>query len=234
MRIFVPSYGRPEGCSSLAYLPSAMVVVPESQAESYRRSYGSAVVAIPNDKDGSAPKKRNALLDLAKPDELIWMIDDDLIRIFKIKGDAIFEIEELLEAHWNLMEEMGICFGGFSIYSDPAKYAEYAPLSFTKPSYQCVAIRNIGLRYDESLGRFEDVDMFLQIVHQKHMVLRDNRYFFEFECNKDKAVKKQVGGIEGNEAAYQDAMKRLVQKWGSVIKVKDGKVNGAKSPLKGP
>lgn len=237
MKVLVPSYKRAGTASTMDLISCATIVVPESQQAEYEKAYPDRVIAIDDKKDGSVAKKRNAVLDLVRPGELLWMLDDDLICVDRIKSGQEFDIEQILENHANMMEDHNADFGGFSIYSDPVKYAEYAPFSLTKPSYGAVCIRNIGVRYDEDLGRYEDADYFLKCLHAKSKVLRDNRYFFKFECNKDvqKNSKKnvQIGGIAGDETQYNNALEKLVKRWGSVIKIKDGKMNGVKVPIKG-
>ena len=144
------------------------------------------------------------------------------------------DVEQTLEVFGNVADEAGAFFGGFSIYNDPGKMAEYAPFSFTKPSYGCVYVRNDPeIRYDESLTRHEDVDIYLQYMLKHRMVFRDNRYFFKFQCNKDVAKKTQAGGIDGGDLAHDQALKSLRNKWGNLIKVKDGKMNGVHPPIPG-
>lgn len=233
MRVFVPSFGRAGHASTMDRLREAVAVVPESQASEYEQHYPGRVVAIRDSDDGSVPKKRNAVLRLMEKRELAWMLDDDLKRVTWLKHGAVDDLDELLERHWALMQSAGADFGGFGVSSDPVKYTEHAPFSLTKPSYAAVCIRNIGIAYDESLGRFEDMDFFLRYLSRRRRVLRDNRYFFEFECNKGKSDKKQVGGIEGNDHAHEDAKQILVRRWGRAIKLKSGLVAGINVPIKG-
>lgn len=234
MRILVPSYGRAGFASTMDLIPSANIVVPKSQEADYRKHYGDRVISIPDHLDGNVAKKRNACLSLVDNDELFWLIDDDLISVEFIKFDQLYDIEQVLFNHWCSMESFGFGFGGFSIYSDPVKYMEYQPFSLSKPSYGAVCIRKTdGLVYDEDLGRFEDADYFLMALHKGLKVLRDNRIYFKFQDNSDIAKKKQVGGIDGSELKFAEALKKLQKRWGSVIKIKDGKMNGIKSPRKG-
>ena len=166
--------------------------------------------------------------------EACFMVDDDLLEVLKIKHGKMDDIEQTLEAFANLADEMGVYFGGFSIYSDPVKYAEYAPFSFTKPCYQCVYIRRDSeLTYDEDLGRYEDADIYLQYMLKHRIVLRDNRYHFRFECNKDTTNKTQRGGIEHNESRHGLALDKLIRRWGDLIKQKDGRMNGVNQPIQG-
>jgi len=234
MKILVPSYGRAGFASTMDLIPDAFIVVPEKQSNDYEKFYPNRVWSIDDTKDGSVPKKRNACLDLVDEDELFWMLDDDLQYVHKIKGEEVTEIIDILENHFYVMEQLNISFGGFALSHDPVKYAEYSPFSFTKPSWQCVAIRkHKNIRYDEELKRFEDADYYLQVMKEKKIVLRDNRYFFTFECNKDVSIKSQVGGIEGDDVFHAESLNVLINRWGDLIKMKDGKMNGVKQPFKG-
>lgn len=233
MRILVPSYGRAGFASTMVSMPTAQIVVPESQSDEYERWYSGRVIAIPDEKDGNVAKKRNAILELVDDGELFWMCDDDFLKAEAIKHGLVDDVEQLLESHYDLMQSHNASFGGFSIYQDPVKYAEYAPFSFTKPSYGIVCVRKmLGVNYDTELGRFEDVDYFLKTIHKGGEVLRDNRFYFHFQCNKDKKS-DQVGGIDGDENDYRKALDKLIKRWGSVIKVKDGKMMGINQPLLG-
>ena len=234
IRIFIPSYGRAGLASTMRILPSAQIVVPLSQLDEYDRFYPGRVVPIPDESDGHIARKRNAILDLLDEDEACFMVDDDLLSVDKIKHGKLSDVEQTMEVFSNLAEDAQAYFGGFSNYNDPGKMAEYAPLSFTKPSYGCVYIRNdSNIRYDESLGRHEDVDVYLQYMLEHRFVLRDNRYYFKFECNKDVSKKAQPGGIEGGELEHYSALIALRNKWGDLIKIKDGNMNGVHQPIKG-
>ena len=234
MKILVPSYGRDGTASTMDILPSALIVVPESQREQYERHYPGRVIAIPDDQDGNISKKRNAMLELLAHGEACWMVDDDLQRVHRMKDGYVQDVEQVLESFTVLAEQLGAFYGGFSNTSDPVKYAEYAPFSLCKPSYGCVYIRRDSrITYDTDLGRHEDADIYLQYMNKHRRVIRDNRYYFQFECNKDTAKKTQRGGIEHNEEHYNPALDKLIHKWGDLIKVKNGKMNGTRQPISG-
>ena len=229
--MLIPSFGRGGGTSTDSII-SGTLVIPASQESSYANNPGH-IELIPDDRDGSVAKKRNACLDLCDPGELVWLIDDDLKRVDWIKHGPVDDVDQLLESHADLMDSIGADFGGFAITADPVRYIEQRPFSLTKPSYGAVCIRNTGLRYDEALSRHEDADYFLQVLHSGGKVIRDNRFFFTFDCNADKQ-KKQVGGIVGTESDHRAALGLLVKRWGKRIKIKDGKMNGIDTPRRGP
>ncbi len=227
MKILVPSFGRAGKASTLDKVEGSHVVVPECQRADYERFYTGRVIAIPDHKDGRIAKKRNAVLDLVGEGELFWMLDDDLEKVIMLKNKSNLDVAEILSRHHSLMEDYKADFGGFSIYSDPIKYAEYCPFSLTKQSYGAVAVRNVGIRYDEDLRRHEDADFFLRMAHEKKRILRDNRYYFQFSCNKDVAKKVQAGGIEETEDQSRSSLGILKRRWGNMIKLDDrGRMKG--------
>ena len=235
MKIYVPSYGRAGEASTMDLIEDALIVVPDSQAQGYEEHYPNRVVSIDDAKDGSVARKCNGILDLVDDGELFWMIDDDLLRVHRLKKEEEYSIQEILESHWQAMESFDITYGGFNLTSDPIRYLEYQPFSITKPSYGAVCIRKLpDVRYDEDLGRHEDADYFLQVMKAGGKILRDNRFFFEFECNKDSVKSKQGGGIAGGEDEFEEALQKLIKRWGKWVKLKNGKMNGVKTPRKGP
>lgn len=84
MIICVPSYKRAEICITDKYIIGAKIIVPESQAEEYRK-YHENVISIPDELDWNISKKRNAILDLF-PNEDIVMLDDDIIEFTKLEN----------------------------------------------------------------------------------------------------------------------------------------------------
>jgi hypothetical protein len=233
VRILVPSYGRANHCPTLHKIPSAQVVVPDSQYSEYNKNYKGRVIGIDDSKDGCIAKKRNAILDLVKEGELFWMLDDDLVSCTFLKQGEVDDIEQVLYRHWQCMEDMNCFFGGFNVTSDPVRYCEYAPFSRTKASYQAVCVRKCNLRYDEELGGLEDCDYFVQVMNLKRECFRDNRYFFEFPSNQTKSEIKQEGGIDYANNNTSDKLQKLRKKWGAIIKIKDGQSMGARVPIDG-
>ena len=80
--IYIPSYNRSERVRTYEYLGTGHIVVPESQESLYKKRYGDAVITIPDKRDGSVSKKRNAVLDLIQERETDgygWVCDDDFI-----------------------------------------------------------------------------------------------------------------------------------------------------------
>ena len=86
--IYIASYNRFNNVRTFDYLGVGNIVVPESQADDYRKHYGKAVITVPDSKDGSVSKKRNAILELIQEqqaDGYGWILDDDIKHIKRKK-----------------------------------------------------------------------------------------------------------------------------------------------------
>lgn len=181
--IYIPSYNRPSSVRTYELLGVGNIVVPESQAEAYRANYGDAVMAIPDHKDGSVNKKRNAIIDLIKKQQengCAWTIDDDLRGIKRKKENYLLEKNEILEL-FNKVElmaqDMGARFAGFDYSEDCMKLKDMAPFSLTKPVFHCVYIdTNDNLRYDERLRVQGDLDFYFQKMNTNRRMLKLNQY----------------------------------------------------------
>ena len=181
--IYIISYKRPDIVRTYDYLKTGHIVVPESQAEDYRKKYGDAVLPIPDERDGSECRKRNAVIDLIKQrqkDGIGWMLDDDLDYIKrkkesnKLTGDEALEIMETLEI---LMRDADIKFAGFDYSEDNMKNKDYAPFSLTKFFCQVVLLDvKDGLRYDERMRVNGDLDFWVQKMQRNRRILKINQY----------------------------------------------------------
>ncbi len=234
MKIFVPSYGRADCSTTMGLIPSAKIVVPQSQLDDYEKNYPGRVIAVDDSQDGSSPKKKNAILSLMEEGELAWVLDDDLKDVYNIKKQQkVTAIEELLESTYNVCQEIGAGFAGFSTTNDIARCNEYKPFSINKISYCAILLHKSDLRHDERLIRTSDIDFFVQTMKSGKIAWRDNRYFFDFVMNRDKEVLTQKGGIRGGAQKHAKYQKLLIEKWGPIIRTKNGKVVGVKLPIKG-
>ena len=181
--IYIPSYNRHDKVRTYEYLGCGHIVVPESQEKDYKKRYGSAVVSIPDKRDGSVNKKRNAVLDLIKENEADgygWTIDDDLICMknkkenIKLSGD---ECLEHLERMYIMAQDMNAFFCGFDYSEDCMKLKDMAPFSLTKPFFYCVLINiNDNIRYDERLRTQGDLDFWIAKINHNRKILKDNRF----------------------------------------------------------
>ena len=242
MKILIPSYNRPGNVATLDFVPSAMVVVPESQRADYEKSYPGKVISIPDEKDGNVAKKRNAILDLLEEGEWAWILDDDLEIVYDLMTLKEYsgEVEKLLENVGVMADDLGVHMAGFMPRMKQAlawRYSPYTPFSLTKPMFQCMCLKkSIDLRYVEELVLHSDLDYWLQCMRKDRMSFRDNRYCLEFAININVTAerKKQVGGIERTEDMNKKARDAINRRWGKeMLESKWGNKTRMKIPVTG-
>lgn len=213
--IFIPSYNRSNDVKTFEYFGEGNIIVPESQADDYRKKYGDNVFAIPDEKDGAIARKRNAVLDVITENGGVgWMIDDDMVSLKRKKENRRYDGEEALELLNQfeiLSQDMEIMYGGFDYSGDCMKLKDFAPFSFNKPVFGCLYVNTADrLRFDERLELNEDTDMFIQKLNHSRKVLKDNRYFAEFH-GLDGGKDSVIGYTREKQRKFADQLNR---KWG--------------------
>lgn len=185
--IYIASYNRFNCVRTFDYLGMGNIVVPESQADDYRKHYGKAVMVIPDSKDGSVSKKRNAILELIKeqqPDGYGWIIDDDFTGLRRKKENIKLEAEnslDIMERTMIMAKDMGAYYGGFDYSADTMKLKDMSPFSVNKIIFGITLVNaNDDLKYDERLRINEDVDFYLQKLNLHRRLIKDNQYCAEF------------------------------------------------------
>lgn len=232
LKIVIPSYGRPSNVLTKKFLPNALLIVPESQAEDYRENYKD-VVAIPDKLDGSAAKKRNAILDMFEDD--VFMIDDDVVSVKnlykdkKISGEAF---EHFIFNAWVMAKDLGAGFFGCNPFSDPRRFKETQPFSLTKQSYGGLGVIKDELRFNTDLSFCEDLDFFLEKLRKYRKVVRYNFLHIIFHDTG-----KGAGGVDYSkkEKRLEDC-RYLENKWGSdIVRLKNEETIeiGVRVPIKG-
>lgn len=181
--IYIPSYNRPDKVITYELLGVGNIVVPESQAEDYRKNYGDAVITIPDSKDGSVNKKRNAIIDLIKlqqEDYSGWVLDDDLKGIKRKKEAYMLSADEILELFEKteiMAKDMNAMFAGFDYSEDCMKLKDMAPFSLNKPCFHSVYLNvSDGIRYDERLRVQGDLEYWIAKMNKNRFVLKMNQY----------------------------------------------------------
>ena len=229
MKIVIVSYGRADKVITRRWLSRADLIVPESQREAYEKNY-KRVVSIPDELDGNIAKKRNAVLDLHKGDDVV-MIDDDIKSVGYNEERAPFHLTEKRLVEFCLMafrmaREIGTVLWGLNPNEDPVNYNIYCPFNLTS----CILGPFLGitkeneLRFAEDLATKEDYDFSLQVLQKHRKVLRFNKYFYVGLHTLNK------GGIVSQRTMESDLSvnKRLQEKWGSSIVILDRKTHTPK------
>ena len=215
--IYIPSYNRSERVRTYEYLGTGHIVVPESQESLYKKRYGDAVITIPDKRDGSVSKKRNAVLDLIQERETDgygWVCDDDFICLRRKKENLKMDGDEALEHFERLYimaKESGAMYGGFDYSSDNLKLKDMTPFSLTKGVFQVALINaNDGIRYDERFRINEDVEFFIQKMNTNRFMIRDNQYVTQ--CYGEDGGSESTIGYDRAEQRYYATM--INNKWG--------------------
>ena len=234
--IYIASYNRADLVRTYEYLGCGKIVVPRSQEKAYRERYGDAVIAIEDEKDGSAAKKRNAILDIInqeQEDGYGWIIDDDLLKIRRKKeGRDLLQDEavEVLERLYIMAKEGGITYGGFDYSLDNMKLKDYQPFSLTKVVFGGVLVyANDGIKYDSRFRINEDVEFWIQKLNKSRMLLKDNQYamyFYGVDGGSDSVIKYN----NNDRRAY--AIK-INNKWGQKLMVWNKNKFEFKIPIQG-
>lgn len=201
--IYIPSYKRFERVRTFEYLGCGKIVVPKSQKLDYIKRYGNHVIAIPDKKDGSVSKKRNAILDLIEQEQkdgFGWVCDDDLVGIKRKKENKELSGEEaleLLEKTYIKAKDINVTYAGFDYSEDKMKLKDYLPFSMNKPIFGISLIyANDNIRYDTRLKVNEDVEFWLQKINKCRKIFKDNQYcavFFGHDGGKDSVIKYNRG-----------------------------------------
>lgn len=234
--IYIPSYNRAESVKTYEYLGCGKIIVPESQEQEYRKKYGDAVQSIPDSKDGTVTKKRNAILDLIKEEQADgygWVIDDDLTKI-KRKKEAIDlpsnEALELLDKIHIMAKDMDIKYAGVDYSLDNMKLKDFQPFSFTKVIFGGALIdATDNIRYDEQFRINEDVEFWVQKMNLNRRLLKDNQYAMVF-YGEDGGKDSVIGYTEDDRKHYADMINN---KWGKKIMVWNKTRFEFKIPIKG-
>lgn len=234
--IYIASYNRADLVRTYEYLGCGQIVVPKSQEQAYRERYGDAVLAIDDSLDGSAGKKRNAILDIIaeeQPDGYGWIIDDDLVKIRRKKEGRDLEQDEaieVLERLYLMAKEGEITYGGLDYSTDNMKLKDYQPFSLTKIVFGGVLVyAKDDLRYDTRFRINEDVEFWVQKLNKGRMVLKDNQYAMIF-YGVDGGADSVIGYNNNDRRAF--AIK-LNNKWGRKLMVWAKNKFEFKTPIKG-
>ena len=224
IKIFAPSYKRPEKSITQLKYPEVKIVVRESEAEEYRKN-GNDIVVCPDSAQGNLCRVRNWILDnLYEDADCIIMLDDDCKGIgrWDNQNDIKFNQEELTEfceSSSLLCKELGYKFWGLNCVTDKGAYREYTPFGFLQylgGPFQG-HLKESDIRYDENLPLKEDYDITLQHIKKHGGCLRINYAHYNVK------QAEQAGGCATIRNLQKEKQQffALQKKWGKDIIVRD-------------
>jgi hypothetical protein len=225
------SYGRAGRVKTRDLFPNVILAVVESQYDEYVEKNGGEIMKLPESCAGSIPRTRNYVLDQAKGDEWVAILDDDISEIGRFGGatgerhHVPMTQEEVLTlmAHGSLMaDELGTGLWGINLQNDPKFFREYTPLSLSAPVLGPFSVHkaSAGIRYENRFWLKEDYDLYLQHLHRFHKVLRFNAFYYlaDHKDNSGGAVSFRTY----DEEVRQNLM--LQAKWGAhVVQIRNEK-----------
>jgi len=224
VKIFAPSYKRPQKSITQINYPDVILVVRKSEAEEYRKN-GNEIVVCPDSAQGNLCRVRNWILDnLYDNADCIVILDDDCKSIGRWQDQDNYkfnsnELAEFCEASSILCNELGFKHWGLNCVTDKGAYREYTPFGFLQyigGPFQA-HLKESEIRYDENLPLKEDYDMTLQHIKKYDGCLRINYAHYDVK------QAEQTGGC----ATYRNLQKEkeqffdLQKKWGKDIVVRD-------------
>ena len=163
--------------------PFAHIWVPESQGDEYREHYGDRVVTIPDEEDGNAGRKSNAILNRS-PSPWTLILDDD-ISAFGLWEEGVHKamtpshIEWFVRHGFELAAALGVKLWGVNQRRDELCYNTFRPFSLLSPILgPFTGHLSPAIRYDESVLTKDDYDFWLQTILVERFTLRFNKYHY--------------------------------------------------------
>lgn len=224
IKIFAPSYKRPEKSITQKTYPFVKLVVRESEAEEYRNN-GNDIIVCPDSAQGNLCRVRNWILDnLYEDADCIIILDDDCKSIgrWEKQNDITFNEEELIEfceSSSVLCKELGYKFWGLNCVTDKGAYREYTPFGFLQyigGPFQA-HLKESSIRYDEDLPLKEDYDISLQHIKEHDGCLRINYAHYNVKQAEQEGGCATIRNLQKEKQQFFT----LQKKWGKDIVVRD-------------
>jgi hypothetical protein len=218
IHVAIRSYKRPGRVKTAAVFPFASIWVPESQGDEYRTHYGDRVMTIPDEEDGNAGRKSNAILNRS-PSPWTLILDDDISFFGMWEGGDHIKMDSshlqwFIEEGFRIAAALGVRLWGVNQKQDSLVYRVYKPLSLLGPILGPFnGHLNPDLRYDGTVYLKDDYDFWLQNIYHYRRTLRFNKYHY---------VNDLGTGAGGTTAIRTMALERehiqlMQRKWGSKV-----------------
>lgn len=223
------SRGRSETITTHKILPSATLLVPESEYDEYYWT-GLDIETVPDDVQGLG-FLRNWVLENYK-EEIIVMADDDISHLWinsRKRGVRINDPETILQIIFNTAQcakDIGTSCFGFSQAWDVRKYDATQP--FQLDTWVGGVLGVIGRDISFVNQKFKvDIDFCLRTLMKDRIIWRDNRFAFVQERDTNRGGNSLYRTAE----AVERELMYLESKWGKYFKrrlTKAGEITNVK------
>ena len=225
----VPSKGRAGKVKTLDVLKTAVLFVPEYEAESYERAHpGAMITPVPSGVIGIT-STRNWILDNVDDTDIV-MVDDD------VKACGYMSLDETSGKHTKITEQtwqheaaklfeitraMGYRIWGISTDGALRSVYPYKPLlwrSYVTASF-CGICNETGIRFDESFRVKEDYELNLRCIKEDGGIVAARYLYWANSHWVDDGGCKDYR----TQSMEQDAIDRLSEMYtGMIRKIKRG------------
>lgn len=238
-QIFIPSKGRADNCKTADFLTELgrdfRIVVEPQEFAAYSEKYPGQVLSLDQNNQGICyvrnwiTQKLGPLQQVDSGSAWCWMMDDDISglafqnmetkRMYSKKNPSPYTPNELLdwmEAIFRSRDDVALGSGQHVFLA----WNSGSDFSLNAACVQMVAFhseRVSGLRYDDSLGLLEDLDMCLQVIRKGYRTCRINRVA---PLVPDNGSKEGGLGVYKGTQLEEDAARRVADKWPGVVQTK--------------
>lgn len=229
LKVVIPSKGRSQTIleESLVLFPEALVTVDEAEVDDYLKVLPeSQVVAHPGRKELPNLASIHNWIHEHIEAESIVTADDDMLSVTCLVGwrprryrDPVV-VRQLLESSAICARDAGCGMFGYNLSPSPKFFKPDTPFRLNVGIGQVHGyIRGHGLRWDQQLQFFGDMDVTLSSLIKHRIIWSDQRWLFVGRRLTN------AGGLSGQRSmeAYAAAQARVDEKWGQYLKHSKGK-----------
>lgn len=222
IRIVILSRGRPDSIITTKLFPEWVeVIVPESEKQLYESVIKNPILTTPDNIIGLG-MLRNWCLDNL-PERSIVMVDDDISKFYCLTGEltkAVKDPEEVVQIIINtcvMSRDAGCKVFGFN-QTDIRKYKGYEPFNLKTWVGTIIGVNDRKYRFIDNKFKV-DIDYCMQSLLVDRIVWVDTRYYASNKKDCNRGGNATFRTKEG----FHDAIKKLKDKWGDCLLVKNHK-----------
>lgn len=230
MKIYIPSYKRPDKQKTVAYLtkigcPPENIVICVQTADDYKNYTESLPGYTVKYKPAAGVSgNRNNALSYAEKHEKLLMMDDDIEKLMIFKGGKYRPIETYQEFNAAIGEAFDYCeLNNAKVFCTSQNTNEFysqnkaqkTPFELNKKGGGLFGIIKTERRFDETLNTKEDYDFLLQHISARENTVLTNKILLKIKYN-------QEGGCHEahNESTERKTARILKDKYPHLVEIK--------------